>query len=157
MRSTRFSLTRSSAYSGAESENAIRARSIPFYFALALFTIVAGLASRSYQTSLPTFVAHYAGDTLWAAMVFWLLALVWRRGRTILITAASLVFAFAIEVSQVFHATWIDSIRATRLGALVLGSGFLWSDLLCYTIGVAIAAGVDALLIARARSHTTHL
>lgn len=134
------------------SGNAIRARSIPVYRALALSTIVAGLASRSYQTSLPTFVGRYAGDTLWAAMVFWLLALVWRRGHTTRIAAVSLAVAFAIEVSQVFHATWIDSIRASRVGSLVLGSGFLWSDLGCYAIGVTIAAGIDALLITRDKS-----
>jgi hypothetical protein len=47
-------------------------------------------------------------------------------------------------VSQLHHAPWIDAIRNTRPGALVLGYGFLWSDLACYVAGVAIAAGVEA-------------
>ena len=34
-----------------------------------------------------------------------------------------------VEESQLYHASWIDSIRGTTLGALVLGHGFLWSDL----------------------------
>jgi hypothetical protein len=107
------------------------------------------LASRAYPTILPEFVARYAGDTLWATMVFWLLALAWRRRSTAFIAAFSLAVAFATEVSQVYHAPWIDAIRATRIGGLVLGSGFLWSDLACYAVGICIAAGLDMLLIAR--------
>ena len=50
----------------------------------------------------------------------------------------SLVLAFAVEVSQLYHAPWIDSIRHTTLGGLVLGFGFLWTDLACYTVGIFI-------------------
>ena len=48
------------------------------------------------------------------------------------------MFCYGIEVSQLYHAEWIDSIRATTLGGLVLGYGFLWSDLVAYTIGVGV-------------------
>jgi len=94
-------------------------------------------------------VARYAGDTLWAAMVFWLLAIVWPRARTRGLAIGALGIALGVEVSQLYHAGWIDAIRQTRLGALVLGSGFLWSDLACYTVGVGVAAGLDRLLIWR--------
>ena len=50
------------------------------------------------------------------------------------------------ETSQLYHAPWIDRIRATTLGGLVLGFGFLWSDIACYTVGVACAMCVDLLL-----------
>ena len=36
----------------------------------------------------------------------------------------SLLFCYGIEMSQLYHAQWIDSIRATTLGGLVLGYGF---------------------------------
>ena len=52
----------------------------------------------------------------------------------------SLVLAFAVEVSQLYHAPWIDGIRNTTLGGLVLGFGFLWSDLVCYLVGIAAGA-----------------
>ena len=52
----------------------------------------------------------------------------------------SLVLAFAVEVSQLYHAPWIDGIRSTTLGGLVLGFGFLWSDLVCYLVGIAAGA-----------------
>jgi len=83
---------------------------------------------------------------LWAALVFWLLALGWRRAGTGRLAGGAIVVAFAVECSQLYHAAWIDSIRRTRIGALVLGSDFLWSDLVCYAVGVGIAAVLDALI-----------
>jgi glycopeptide antibiotics resistance protein len=64
--------------------------------------------------------------------------------RSIAIRAAiSLGLAFSVEFSQLYHAPWIDSIRQTTLGGLVLGSGFLGSDLICYSVGIAIGAGLE--------------
>ncbi|MCL4864340.1 MAG: DUF2809 domain-containing protein [Gemmatimonadales bacterium] len=122
-------------------------RAFPLYAALAALTIVAGLASRRFPHFLPAFVARYAGDTLWAAMVFWLLAMLWPRARTRGLAIGALGIAVGVEISQLYHAGWIDAIRQTRLGALALGSGFLWSDLACYAVGVGVAAGVDRLLV----------
>ena len=113
---------------------------------LVLLTIALGLATRRFPAALPRFVALYAGDALWAAMVFWLAATLRPRARTTRLALAALIFAFAIEVSQSYHGPWIDALRATRVGALVLGVGFLWSDLACYVAGVALAVSVDVLL-----------
>lgn len=115
----------------------------PLYAALALAVIVLGLASRRYAAALPEFVADYAGDTLWATMVFFLLALAFPKNRTALLALAALAIAFAVEFSQLYHAPWLDAIRSTHLGALALGNGFLWSDLICYVIGVSIGAAAD--------------
>lgn len=119
--------------------------------AAAIATIALGLASRRFGAVLPEFVAAYAGDTLWALLVY-LLATVLAPSAAIAQRAlAALAFAFAIEASQLYHAPWIDGLRATRLGALVLGSGFLWSDLACYTAGIALGACAEALFTRRAR------
>jgi hypothetical protein len=59
-----------------------------------------GLASRKYREQLPAFIAGYAGDTLWALMVFLLVSTL-LVGRPILIRAAiSLALAFLVEISQ---------------------------------------------------------
>jgi hypothetical protein len=112
-------------------------------------TIAAGLASRRYPEFFPAFVARFAGDTLWAALGFWILALLRRRARTRGVATGALAIAFVVECSQLYHAPWIDSIRRTALGALVLGSGFLSSDLVCYAVGVGLAAALDVLMAAR--------
>lgn len=88
-------------------------------------------------------------------MVFWILALGWRRARTRGLAGGAIAIAFAVEYSQLYHAAWIDSIRRTRIGALVLGSGFLWSDLVCYAVGVGIAALLDAMIVGRGRRPAT--
>ncbi len=118
--------------------------SIRFAYLIAgAFVILAGLASRRYRTNLPVFLADHAGDTLWALMIFLLVSTLF-VGRPILTRLAiSLSLAFWVEVSQLYHAPWIDSIRHTMLGGLVLGHGFLWTDLVCYTTGVAIGLALE--------------
>src|SRR5207237_49913 len=60
------------------------------------------------------------------------------------LATVALAYSCAIEVSQLYHAPWIDAIRRTLPGALVLGYGFLWSDLVCYAAGVALGAGGES-------------
>src|SRR5262245_55368661 len=121
------------------------------YASLVVATIACGLASRQFGAALPAFVANYAGDTLWATMVFFVLAVVFRRQSTVALATASLAIAFAVEFSQMYRPDWLQAVRATRLGALALGTDFVWTDLLCYTTGVAIGAGVDWILVSRKR------
>jgi len=123
------------------------------YIALLVVTIAAGLASRDWDAALPAFISLYAGDTLWASMVVWLLAIVWPRASTARLASVALAIAVADELSQLYHAEWIDQIRATRPGALVLGQGFLWSDLVCYIVGVGLAASIDGWIVGRRRAN----
>lgn len=110
---------------------------------LLIGTVALGLASRRYPSVLPALVSTYAGDVLWASMVFWLLTLVRPSGEGRHLAAIAFAIAVAVEVSQRYHAPWIDAVRALPLGALALGQGFLWSDIACYLIGVMLAAWID--------------
>jgi hypothetical protein len=47
----------------------------------------------------------------------------------------AMTFSVLIELSQLYDVPWIDSIRHTPLGGLVLGFGFFWSDFTCYALG----------------------
>lgn len=93
---------------------------------LALATIVAGLGSRR--------LGLYAelGDALYGTLIL-VLVHVARPGAR---RAPWFAYAFcvAVEVSQLWPA--LDPVRATRLGALVLGRGFVWADLVAYAVGV---------------------
>jgi hypothetical protein len=60
--------------------------------------------------------------------------------------AAALAVSYIVEITQLYHAPWIDSLRQTRPGGLILGFGFLWSDLACYTVGVALGIAIDLAL-----------
>jgi hypothetical protein len=120
-------------------------RSRFIYFGLAVGTVILGLVSRRFRSELPWIIAEYAGDTLWAVMVYLIAATIWNRATPVLLAVGSVSFSFAIEFSQLYQAEWINSLRATRLGGLVLGYGFLWTDLLCYAAGVAAAVWIDWL------------
>ncbi|MBG0971457.1 DUF2809 domain-containing protein [Bacillus sp. SRB3LM] len=107
----------------------------------ALFTIVViilGLSSRKFAFALPHLLNDYLGDALWALMIFTGFGFLFPKTETKKLAFISLMFCYGIEASQLYHAEWIDSMRATTLGGLVLGYGFLWSDLVAYTIGVGV-------------------
>lgn len=121
-------------------------RSRPCYTVALTVTIAAGLLSRSPAADpLPDFVRAYAGDTLWALAVFLVLALLLPRARIVTLAIAAAILSYAVELSQLYHAPWIDAVRDTTPGALLLGFGFQWSDLACYSAGIALAAVAECV------------
>jgi hypothetical protein len=115
----------------------------PVWIALILVIVALGLGSRRYTTHLPNFMAAYAGDTLWAAAAYLGLGLLLPRASTWTVALLAMSFSVMIEVSQLYKAPWIDSIRHTTLGGLVLGFDFVWSDLACYAVGVMMGMLVE--------------
>jgi len=117
------------------------------YLFLVFITIAAGLASRHFPDIMPVWIQLYLGDALWAFMVFLLLGFLFHRKSTRWIAIAALMFSFGIEISQLYHAPWIDAVRANRLGGVILGFGFLWSDLISYSAGVGFGYVIEKVLI----------
>src|SRR5712692_5448165 len=96
------------------------------YFVAGCVIVVLGLAARRYAAALPAFLAAYSGDTLWALMVFTGIGFVAPRWSPLRVAVVALTVSYADEISQLYHAPWIDNLRHTWLGGLVLGYGFLW-------------------------------
>ena len=116
------------------------------YLLLTLFVVMLGLLSRKMSACTLDFVKLYLGDILWAMMVYFGCRFLFVNLKKRASFGIALAFSYLIEVSQLYHAPWIDAIRATTLGALVLGFGFLWSDIACYTVGIILGIVVDSLL-----------
>lgn len=112
------------------------------YGALTVFVIALGLLSRTacITNLLPGMINAYLGDALWAAMIFTGFGFLFRNIRTETAAILSLLFCCLIECSQLYHAPWIDAIRNSTLGGLILGWQFVWSDIFAYTLGVCAAA-----------------
>jgi hypothetical protein len=108
------------------------------YFLLFLLIIPVGLATRKQPQWFPAFIATYGGDVLWSTMFFWLFRCIWPAKALLTIALYAYAFDVAIEVSQLYHAPWIDRLRGTFAGKMILGHGFLWSDLVCYLVGVLL-------------------
>ena len=124
----------------------------PIYCIAILVVITLGLLSRRYPGFLPAALGKYPGDALWALMVFLGFGFSLRRSPTVVLALAAVAFSGAIEVSQLYHAPWIDSIRATLPGRLLLGSDFMWGDLTAYAAGILIGALAEVCWRWRSRS-----
>lgn len=115
------------------------------YGLMIVIVIALGLLSRKMAYAIPQFLNAYLGDALWALMIFIGFGFIFRYMKTKKIALMAIAFCYLIEISQLYHAPWIDSIRKTTLGGLVLGYGFLWSDLLAYAIGIAAGVILEVL------------
>lgn len=107
--------------------------------------IAAGLLSRRYP--LPGVFAEHTGDALYATAAFGLFA--WfapaAPGRQLALLAFA--FAAAIELSQLLTWPWLQQLRATRIGALLLGQGFVFADLPAYALGALLGLGLDHIFL----------
>jgi hypothetical protein len=107
---------------------------------LGVTVVAAGLLWRSGVIPLPQWLSNHGGDALWALMVFVGFGFLLPRASTVIVALLALTFAWGVEFSQLCHAPWIDAIRATLPGRLVLGTTFAWPDLPAYAVGIVLGA-----------------
>lgn len=120
------------------------------FFSLAMcLVIISGLLSRAYAHLFPEWINIYLGDALYALMIYLGFSALFIHQSFTRVGWISLVFCYSVELSQLYHAPWIDTIRSTRLGGLILGYGFLWSDIIAYTIGSVAGIIIRRLLFDR--------
>ena len=93
------------------------------------------------------FIPAATGDALYALMMFFMIRFCLLRKSTLSIAVISLAICFAIEISQAIQTPWLRALRNTLPGRLVLGQGFLWTDLLAYMAGVSAGCAIDKMLL----------
>ena len=111
------------------------------YFFIICLVIILGLLSRKLD-----FVPLFVGDILYAMMIYFIVRLLLLNSDLKKITIISLSICYIIELFQLYQANWIVGIRNTTFGHLVLGKGFLWSDLLAYTLGIILCYIVEKFI-----------
>ena len=111
-----------------------------------LLVIAAGIASRKYPWILPASLGKYPGDALWALAVVVLWGLILPRATTMKIAGLAFLTSVLDEISQLYHAPWIDSIRSTSIGHLLLGFSFSWMDILAYATGILGGIIIESLV-----------
>lgn len=121
-------------------------RNRTLYLVLTLVIVAIGLASRKYPSIFPDAFGKFPGDALWALMVFTGWGMITPRRSTAALALTALLCAYADELSQLYQAPWINAIRATTAGHLVLGSTFSWGDMIAYTIGIAFGCGIETVV-----------
>lgn len=118
-------------------------RNRTLYLLLIITTIGIGLASRTEY--IPELIYPYLGDMLYALMIYWVFGFLFPRMSAKKIALMTILLCFSIEISQLYKAEWIIQVRNTKLGGLILGFGFLWSDLISYSIGGMFGFGLEYL------------
>ncbi len=105
------------------------------YGILFLLIIPLGLATRRQPQWFYTFIAEYGGDAFWSTMFFFLFRILWPYVVLKKIALYTFLFSVAVEISQLYHAEWIDAVRNTFPGKMLLGNTFYWTDIMCYLAG----------------------
>lgn len=132
----------------AEHSRSVRWAVVRFaWLGIALTTICVGLAIHGIAFGLAATLRDVAGDALWAVMIYAWMGSLWPLGPLRARAGLALAICWTVEVSQAWHTPWLDAVRRTTAGQLVLGSGFDVRDLGSYAVGVAV--GCAAELVAR--------
>lgn len=100
-----------------------------------------GLGSRQIDA-----ISNEIGDALWAMMVFCIWRIILHRKNLITIAIISLINSYLVEFSQLITWSFLVEFRKTFIGHIMLGQGFLWIDLLAYTIGIICVFGIFKVL-----------
>ena len=116
------------------------------FVALAGATIAVGLLVHLRGSWFAPIARDVLGDALWAALIAWCIGAVVPRAPLARRSVAAYAVCATVEVSQVYRAPALDAVRATRLGHLVLGSGFDARDLAAYAGGIAAAVLLEVAL-----------
>jgi hypothetical protein len=120
------------------------------YVWFAVATIALGLLVHGSGTMFGA-LRDPLGDALWAAMMTWWISAAMPRHRLRTRAQLALAISFAVEFSQMVRLPWLDSLRATTIGHLLLGSGYDPRDLAAYAVGVAAAAIVETAAFGRSK------
>ncbi|MCG8476375.1 MAG: DUF2809 domain-containing protein [Cytophagales bacterium] len=123
----------------------IKARTIKriYYLPLIFLTIAFGLASRLFGVFLPQFIASYAGDALWAMLIYWGIRFCFPDLKMSFSLVFTLAITFAVELIQLIPFESLHLLLRYQMHALTFGFGFVWTDLVCYWSGAALAVILD--------------
>lgn len=115
-----------------------------FTFAAVLFIVEVLIALYMHDMV----IRPYGGDFLVVILIYCFVKAFfnWPVLKTAVCT---LIFAYAIEVSQYFHLVNILGLEHSKLARTVIGVGFSFIDLLCYTLGIILVIAIEKLRLKR--------
>jgi len=89
----------------------------------------------------------FTGDFLYAVMIYILVRIIFINKNALHIIINSLLICYCIEFLQLYQGNWMIELRNTLFGRYVLGQGFLWTDILAYTFGIAFAFSIERIVL----------
>ena len=119
------------------------------YALLVVGTIGAGLATRATFFHMPSVLGKYPGDCLWAVMMFFIVGMIFPTLSTLRTAVVAVLICFGVETIKLLPWDWLNSIRRSTLGHLILGRAFTWQNYIAYSVGVVIASLGEAVIAKR--------
>lgn len=116
------------------------------YILLFCFCTWLALATRHHKNWFHPLIVEYGGDIIWAGMFVFFLRIFFTKVALWKLAIINYILGVLDECSQLITVPWFVAIRQTKLGKLMLGIGFVWSDLVCYAIGTIIAWGIAVFI-----------
>ena len=95
-----------------------------------------------FHAPWPAWLRDASGGALYVAAMALVIALVARRSGPRRQVAWALALTCAIELLQAWHPAWLQAIRRTLPGRLVLGTTFNWWDFPAYAAGALLALAI---------------
>ena len=102
------------------------------------FLVTVGFYTKHFQSAAAPWIKASLGGTFYD--IFWCLlaGLLLPQAKPRTIAAWVLAATCAIEFLQLWHPPALQAVRATFIGATILGSWFAWSDFPYYFLGSAL-------------------
>ncbi|MEM1278992.1 MAG: DUF2809 domain-containing protein [Cyanobacteria bacterium P01_H01_bin.152] len=124
----------------------------PYYFVWSVSLFIIELTIALFIRD--DFIRPYLGDVLVVILIY---AFVRAFFKVAIIPAAIgvWVFAFGVEVLQYFKIVEVLGLASSAIARTVIGTTFVWEDLLAYTAGVVILLGLEKAIGPRPREWYT--
>lgn len=112
------------------------------YSQLFFFFIWLALATRYNAEWFLPIIAKYGGDVIWAGAFLFLLRVFFINIAMWKLAVLCYILGVLDEFSQLIHTEFTDALRSGIIGRLMFGQGFMWSDIVCYAVGILLAWGL---------------
>ncbi len=115
------------------------------YLIICLASGILGFVLKLFTASMPFFVANYMPQILWAGSIYLLIAFIINKKAPIH-GVTSLIVALCLETLQLYNPSWLLPVRSTQIGAFVLGTNFMLTDIFCIIGTIAVCFIADFII-----------
>ncbi|MHC5026804.1 MAG: ribosomal maturation YjgA family protein [Planctomycetota bacterium] len=126
------------------------------FLVLALACLPVGLLAKRGGGDAPPWIANHLGGAIYVMCGTFFIMTIIPRFSPVAITIAVLLMTCGVEALQLWDHPALEDARSTRLGGLVLGHQFSWSDFPYYVGGAVVAWIIAALVSNMLRLHRPH-
>ncbi|HVV54093.1 MAG TPA: DUF2809 domain-containing protein [Mucilaginibacter sp.] len=112
------------------------------YFRWALILLAAEILIAVYLHD--AIIRPYGGDFL-AVILLYCAVKSFSDANPVKVGIGVLLFAYAIEISQYFHLVNLLGLQRSNMARLLLGTSFSLTDMLTYTLGIALVIVIEKI------------